>query len=226
MASNHQNRPRESRTDLIDRLSSASGFRPVHLARDGWLWLLASIAWVVAIGAYLDPIRPTSVGQLFGEPRFGIEMMLGALAALVSTRAAFALAVPGAATPRVIGLALLGIGLWLTALLVTFVTPSVEPSMFGKRESCEWEAYLLSVPPIVLGVLLQKRGAVLNPVAACAMVGVTAGLLPALFMQMACMVEPWHSLSHHAGPLLVVTVTATLLSWGYGQLERRRQARR
>lgn len=225
MASNHRNTPRGSRRELIDRLSSASKFRRVRLARDGWLWLLASIAWVVAIGAYLDPIRPTSIDQLIGEPRFSLEMMLGALAALVSTRAAFALAVPSAANPRVIGLALLGVGLWLTALVVTFVTPSLEPSMFGKREACEWEAYLLSVPPIVLGVLLQKRGAILNPIAASAMIGVSAGLLPALFMQMACMVDPWHSLSHHAGPMLVVTMAATLLSWAYGRLDRLRQPR-
>lgn len=225
MASNHQNQGRGSRDELIDRLSAQSRFQSVSTARNGWLWLLGSIVWVVGVGAFLDPMRSTSIEQLVSAPRFSLEMGLGALAALISTRAAFALAVPGAATPRVIWLAVLGVSLWLVALVWTFVTPSVEPSMFGKRESCEWEAYLLSVPPILLGVLLQKRGTVLNPVAASTMIGLTAGLLPALFMQMACMIDPWHSLSHHAGPMLVVTVAAALVSWTYQRLDQRRQPR-
>ncbi len=225
MASNQPNSPRGGRDELIARLSTDSAFQQIHSVRDGWLWLLASIAWVVAVGVLIDPIRSTSITQLLSEPRFSLEMALGAVAALVSTRAAFALAVPGTATPRVIGLAIVGVSLWLLALVSTFVTPALEPSMFGKRESCEWEAYLLSVPPIALGLMLQKRGAVLNPVVASTLVGVTAGLLPALFMQMACMVDPWHSLSHHAAPMLLVTAAAALLSWCFARRAHRAKRR-
>ncbi|MCR9278764.1 MAG: DUF1109 domain-containing protein [Pseudomonadaceae bacterium] len=225
MASNRQDNAGAEREELINRLSSQSAFTHADPQRRGWLWLVISIAWVIGIGLFLDPVRSTSFAQLVSVPRFSLEMFLGAVAALAGTRAAFALAVPGVATPRIIGLAWLSASLWLIAIALTFITPALEPSMFGKRESCEWEAYLLSVPPILLGVMLQKRGAVLNPIAASALTGLTAGLLPALFMQMACMVDPWHSLSHHVAPMLAVTAAATLLSWAYQAIESRRAPR-
>ena len=82
--------------------------------------------------------------------------------------------------------------------------------MFGKRAHCVLEAYLYSTPPLIAGYLLIYKRFSLNAVRAGVFLGISAGMLPALFMQISCMYDPRHILTHHLGPILIVIIGAIL----------------
>ena len=148
---------------LSARLTPAAPAKPLAFVL--CLWLAASVLYVVGITYLLGPYRTGFLAQLASEPRFLIEMAAAALIAAIPGR-------PGR-TVRAAGV-LLGI-VWLLHFVLGGVFPVLDPSMLGKREHCAFEAYVLSVPPLLALLWLQHRRFPLEPTRAAAY---AAPLLP------------------------------------------------
>ena len=191
--------------DLVDDLAPVTP-RPVT---GQWLaWLAASVLFVLLAIHLSGPIRPTAPAQLQEVPRFTLEMLVGVAAALALANAGFRAAVPGMLSARWLWLALGLAGLWLLNLVVGVVYPALEPSMLGKRDHCVFETLLYGMPPMLALLYWQRRMLALAPLPAAALTGLAAGILPALYMQVACMYDPGHALMFHVGPALALAAIA------------------
>jgi hypothetical protein len=207
---------------LIAALST--GLQPVRpppsVAIMALIWLAASVGFIIGITAWFGPIRATALTQLATEPRFLLETALGAVAIAFTALMAFRTAVPGAATRRAV---LIGIGLillWLANYLLGLAYPALEPSMLGKRDHCFVETLLFAAPPACLALLLSRRFYPLRPVYSTSLFCLAAAMLPALYMQIACMYVPAHILQMHILPGLLVTLAGTLCAWGWMRIRR------
>ena len=176
------------------------------------LWLAAAVAWVLGVGLALGPLRPDVADALLSRPLYLLEKVIGAAAALAFGWLAVSSAVPGRATRRLGSISGALLGAWLLFFLLGDWLVVLEPSMVGKRDHCALEAYLLSLPPLALLILLQRRRYPLSPVSATVIAAVAAALLPALFMQIGCMYEVEHILLHHVGPVFIIAVGAALVA--------------
>lgn len=211
-----------SRQDLINSLSHELEQAKPQPSIDliAGLWLLFSSAYVVVITHTLGPIRANALMQLITEPRFALEMACGLVAVLLTTLIAFRAAVPGALTPRftIVGVSILVI--WLVAYAVGLFSPSLEPSMLGKREHCLYETFLYALAPIAAAFFLTRRYYPLRPVYTALSFSIVAGMIPALYMQVACMYAPDHILMFHILPGLFVGVLGASLGLAYSKTKR------
>jgi hypothetical protein len=197
---------------LISALSSSlQPVRPVMAVElTALLWLLASAGFVVAVTHWLGPIRPNAIAQLGSEARFAMETLVGVMAIAVVAIAAFRASIPGALTRRFAALALCLMLLWLANYVIGLVSPALEPSMLGKRDHCFVETLVFSMPPALLALLLIHRRYPLRPVYGAALACLAAGMMPALYMQIACMYVPAHILQMHILPGLLVMLAGAL----------------
>ncbi len=198
---------------LIDRL--ADDLQPVRsvgprLGRGTLLWLTLSAVYVAAMTALIGPLRPGAMEQLVTHPRFLAECLVGALAIAVLARVGFRSAIPGALSRRALAIAAGLTLLWLLNYVVGFVSPALEPSMLGKRPHCYLETLILGLPPALAAVYWQHKLFPLRPMLSAALIGLAAGFLPALYMQIACMYAPGHILMWHILPGMVVACLAPL----------------
>jgi hypothetical protein len=185
------------------------------------LWLLASAALsILAIHLY-GPLRPGALQQLLNHPRFLLEILFGAATIVVLTLAGFRSAIPGMSSRRLgwIGLAMLS--LWLISYGIGLASPAMEPSMLGKRDHCIYEVLLLGTPTALFGTYLCTRWYPLEPVELGWRCGVAAGLIPALYMQVACMYDPAHALTAHMSPALILGAGCAALAWGLTKRKKR-----
>ncbi len=204
---------------LIDSL--VADLEPRRRAPRPWLialaWVLPAALFVVAVTGLAGPLRPTALSQLASEPRFLLETLLGAAAIGAAAVVAFYSAVPGA-LPRTGYAAALGLmGLWLLNYVVGLAYPALESSMLGKRDHCVLESFIYGVPPLVAALLLLRRLYPLQPLRSAALAGLVAGMLPALYMQIACMYAPAHILQFHILPGMIVALVAPLLMLALGR---------
>lgn len=201
------------RDDLLDSLTS--GLVPVapapNLGTLTLVWLLVSASYVVLLTHFMGPIRPTAISQLQSEPRFLLEMALGTLAAAGLAVVAFRAATPAALGRGLAAVAGAMAALWLAGFVAGLFSPALEPSMLGKRDHCYVETFVYAVPPLVGLLYWQRRLYPLQPEKAALLAGLAAGVLPALYMQIACMYQPSHILAFHIGPALAVAAVAPLL---------------
>ena len=176
-------------------------------------WFLSSAIYVVVVTHLLGPARPGAFSQLATEPRFLMESLLGAIAILWSSLLAFRAAIPAALSRQFAAGGLVLMVLWLAQYVIGVVSPALEPSMVGKRTYCYYETMFYALPPILVGLLLVRRLYPLRFVRTAMSLSLAAGMLPALYMQLACMYEPVHILSLHIFPgLLMVLVGAAIAS--------------
>ncbi len=92
--------------------------------------------------------------------------------------------------------------------------------MLGKRDHCVVEALLFGLPPALLALLLSYRFYPLRPVHSAFLFFMAAAMVPALYMQIACMYAPAHILQMHILPALLVTLVGTLCAWGWVRIRR------
>jgi hypothetical protein len=201
---------------LIENLSR--DLSPVAPARNvnlvGLAWLLASAVFVVTVTQWTDPLRPGVFGQFREAPRFLLETLLGVAAITWVGLLAFRSAVPGELTRKfaVAGLALMA--LWLAQYVIGLVSPALEPSEWGKRPYCYLETMIYSAPPILAALFIARRLYPLHYRRTAMLLALAAGMIPALFMQIACMYDPSHILLLHVLPgLSMVLVAAALAAW-------------
>jgi hypothetical protein len=184
------------------------------------LWLLASAAFsIVAIHAS-GALRPGALQQLLHHPRFLLEILLGVASIMLLALAAFRSAIPGVSSRRLARVGLAVLSLWLLNYGIGLVSPALEPSMLGKRDHCLVEVLLFGTPSALLAMYLCARWYPLEPVALGLRCGLAAGLIPALYMQIACMYDPAHALIAHMLPALIVGAGCALLAWVLARLKK------
>ena len=171
-----------NRDELLDSL--ASGVAPVKPAPDprllAGLWFTFSALYVVLTTQLLGPIRPTALVQLQTEPRFLLEMLVGAAVATGLAFTAFRTAIPGALNSGfTFVLGVLG-ALWLGGFVLGLASPALEPSMLGKRDHCFIETFVYALPPVLALIYWQRRLYALMPGQAAVWAGMAAGILPCL----------------------------------------------
>lgn len=200
------------RQSVIDRL--VADLSPVdppgRLPLLAAFWFLGSWVWVVAATLMMGPMRPGSLQQLVHEPHFGLETLAGLLAGAVVAWIAFAETVPGRSRRPIFLAAMSLTAIWLASHIIGFAYPALEPSMLGKRPYCVFETLIYAIPPVLAGLWLARRRYVLRSSKAGALIGLAAGMMPALFMQLACMYEPSHIMTFHIIPGLAIAVPAAL----------------
>lgn len=199
---------------LIENLSR--DLEPVAPASDvnrqGLAWLLLSALFVVLVTHLVDPVRPGAFGQLAAEPRFLLETLLGVAAIAWTGLLAFRSAVPGELTRK---FALAGVALmlvWLAQYVAGLVSPALEPSTLGKRSFCYLETMIYSVPPILAAVFLARRLYPLHYTRTAMSLALAAGMIPALYMQIACMYVPSHILQFHIAPGLAMVLAGAAVA--------------
>ena len=178
--------------------SLSTGLKPVRsqLPVDliALLWLVSSAAFVMAITHLFGPLRPNALAQLATEPRFLLETLLGVAAISYTAVVAFR----------------------------SLTYPALEPSMLGKRDHCVFETFMFAVPPACLAFLLTRRLYPLKPVYSALLFSLVAGMLPALYMQLACMYAPLHIIQMHIIPGLLVMLAGGTAAWLISRVKRRR----
>lgn len=194
--------------ELIARLSR--DLAPVSPAPNvnalSMAWVSLSAIYVVAMTHLVGPIRPGAYSQLVSEPRFLLESLLGAAAIVWVGIAAFRAAIPAVLTRAFATAGVVLLALWLAQYVFGLVDPALEPSTLGKRGHCYFETMVYSFPPILIAVFLIRRLYPLEFVRTSMMLGLAAGMLPALYMQLACMYEPVHILGLHILPGLAMVL--------------------
>lgn len=174
-------------------------------------WFLLSAIYTVAVTHLFGPVRPGAFSQLASEPRFLLETMLGVAAILWTALLALRSAVPAALSKQFAATGMVLMTLWLAQYVIGFISPALEPSSLGKRTYCYVETLAYALPVILAGLYFVRRLYPLRPVRTAMSIGLVAGMLPALYMQLACMYEPLHILAFHILPgLLMVGVGAAI----------------
>lgn len=196
---------------LISNLSR--GLTPVKPPPDlnklGIAWYLSGAIYVVVVTQLFGPIRPGALTQLATEPRFLLETMLGVAATLWISLLAFRSSVPAALSRRFAVAGLVLLALWLVQYVIGVFSPALEPSELGARQHCYLETMLYALPMILAGLYFVRRLHPLRPVRTAMSIGLAAGMLPALYMQIACKYDPIHILTFHISPgLLMVAASA------------------
>jgi hypothetical protein len=200
--------------ELIANLSR--DLAPVSPAPNAnWLaasWCLISAIYVVMMTHLMDPIRPGALSQLVSEPRFLLESLLGVVAIVWTSLLGFRAAVPAALNRQFAAAGFVLMALWLAQYVVGLVSPALEPSTLGKRGHCYIETMVYAVPPILAALFLVRRLYPLRFVHTAMSLSLAAGMLPALYMQLACMYEPVHILAFHIIPGLAMVLMGAVLA--------------
>ena len=203
----------QSRIDLIKDLSSdVPVVRPrTNLLLISILWFICSWIYVVGLSLYLGPLREGAILSLITSPQFAFESSVGLISGALFCVLAFRESIPGLRHQWLVYLSYLSAIAWISCYIVGLTYPALDPSLFGKRAHCVLEAYLYSIPPLLIGYFLIYKRYPLNPLRAGIFMGISAGMLPALFMQISCMYDPRHILTHHLGPAVVAIAVGALL---------------
>jgi len=202
---------KERHRSLISDLSRdlAPVSNPKKINSLAMAWFLFSACYIVLVTDLIDPIRPGALTQLITNPRFLLETLLGLAAIFWTSLAAFRSSVPAALSKQFATAGTVLLVLWLAQYLIGLFSPALNPSTLGERPHCWLETMLYAVPVILAGLYFVRRFYPLRPVRTAMSIGLAAGMLPALYMQIACMYNPAHILIFHILPgSLMVGVSA------------------
>ena len=204
-----------NRDELIRELSAnLETVRPAPAPElPALVWLLASSAFVVALTHLWGPIRPNALQQLGTQPRFFIETTWGLVAIACTAIVAFRAGVPGALDSRFARFSAAMMTVWLASYVIGLYSPALEPSMLGKRPHCMWETMVYALPPMLAGFVVMRRLHPLRPVQTAMAIGLVSGMIPALYMQIACMYVPAHILQFHVLPGMFIPLVGAVIAW-------------
>ena len=166
----------------------------------GGVWFLIALLLSSLVMFFIQPFRPGVLVQIQTVPLFAVELVSGFCALALLSIAAFKSAVPGESKHYLLlGFACLLV--WLSVVLSGFVEPILHPSMAGKRETCYFEAVLYSTSCALFSIFLLQRRYSLQPLVTAGVAAIWVGFVPAYLMQVSCMHEANHSLTHHLLPM-------------------------
>jgi hypothetical protein len=207
---------RDRQQELIAKLTAE--LTPVRVAtpplRVAGLWWLGSWLFVILVTLLTGPVRPGSFAQLATHTQFAAESLVGLLAAALIAAWAFEDSIPGTRRRGLLRIGLATAAVWVIAYVVGLQYPALEPSMAGKRTGCMLQTLLFAGPPTVVGIwLIHRNYRPLAPLRSAALIGLAGAMLPALFMQFACMYDPAHILRFHILPIPGVVVVGVIGAW-------------
>lgn len=204
--------PAEQIQELVDDLTPVTPI--ARVGRVTAQWVVGSSAFVVIAMLALGPLREGCLGELIAHPRFLTETLLMALVPIFASVTALECAVPGGTKARFFaGATLALVAGWCAAVTYSYlVEPSLPLSMAGKREYCFYETLVLSLVPIGLALAAIRRRFALDRLRAAVFAGLAGAAIPAVIMQIACMVTPSHVLTHHAFPVLLLALATAGLA--------------
>lgn len=202
--------------ELIARLTAE--LTPVRAAspplRVAGLWWLGSWLFVISVTLLTGPLRPGAFVQLVTSAQFAAESLAGLLAAALIAAWAFEDSIPGTRRQGLLHVGLAAAAMWLIAYVAGLEYPALELSMAGKRADCVLQTLLFAGPPMAAGIwLIQRNYLPLAPLRSAALIGLAGAMLPALFMQFACMYDPAHILRFHILPIPGVVLAGVLGAW-------------
>jgi hypothetical protein len=200
------------RKTLIANLSEdLAPARPATgINRRALAWFLAGVVFVVGATFLAGPVRPGAFQQLLTEPRFLLETLLGLASIAWLSLAAFRSAIPAALSRRFLAGGFILMALWLLQYVAGLVSPALEPTQAGKRPFCYLETFFYGLPIVLAGLYFVRRLYPLNVLLTALAVGLVGGMLPALYMQLACMYDPTHILVFHILPGLLAASAALI----------------
>ncbi|MCR9097124.1 MAG: DUF1109 domain-containing protein [bacterium] len=171
------------------------------------LGVLATSLALLALGAFRD-------GALadLQTPRVALEFLFGVATLVALARAGLEAGVPG--SPPLLRLVAPAVALgvvWLGVALGPIPLHGPDPSMVGKRAHCFLEGLAITLLPAAWGLRAIRRRSLGAGALGGALIGLAAGALPAVAMQLACMYDPEHALHFHFTPMLVGGGIAALL---------------
>ena len=213
-----------TRDEWIDRL--VSDLTPVAAPprpwRDVGVWLVLAWASTLLLTVLMGPFRAGAAAEWLASSRFQLETVVVALASVVTGALVARAAIPARGSARSPLLAaLLLLGAWALLLAWAHAVPPFPLDMTGKRAACVLEVLADAALPCALGLWwLRRRYAVLAPGLVGAALGLAAGAIPAIVMQLACVYEPTHALRFHLGPVVICGLLGAVL--GRVVLARRR----
>ena len=176
------------------------------------VFLVPSLICLTAIMWYLQPFRPGFLEQILNFPRFSLEIFFGYAAAILAIAIGFIMSVPGAKEEKFVrNLIRIGVILFAGVFLYSLSSPSMPITMAGKRGFCIFEVAIFGGVLAILLIAFHRRSVFFKPTASSLFIGIGCALLPAITMQLACMYNPQHALTHHYGPILVVTAFSIIL---------------
>ena len=184
---------------------------PINSDLLAFLWLLGSLVYCLTIIHLPGPIRSNAFSQLIAEPRFMLEMFAGLTAIVLTTVAAFRRTLPGALSKPIQMTARIAVLFWIGLNVYGLFDPAITPSTDGYRSYCVFETFIYALPPLFSAGFLARRRLVLELTHTGFGLGLAAGMIPAWYMQMACMYAPEHMLKFHLLPAIVVAVLGLLL---------------
>lgn len=170
------------------------------------LWSGLSVILIVGIMLVIQPFRANFYEQLSSK-KFFLETLFSILPFISLGFLCLRLAIPGLRVSRLFFLlALSPFFLFLLSIgYGHFGGPSLPPTMAGKRPYCFYEVLVLSWIPILVMVQLIRRAHAFVNIRLAFMVGLAGSALPMALMQVACMYDPAHILSHHIFGAVIVT---------------------
>ncbi len=193
--------------------------RPYPVGIEVCLWAIVSIPFVLSVTALTGPFRPGFLTQLVESPRFFIETFLGIAVAIFAAYSGILHAIPGAKETKAFqNITIVGAFVWVTFFLYGLLNPSLEPSMVGKRPYCFYETLMYAIVPFAMLFFTLKQGATIMRGTAGALIGISACVLPAVAMQVACMYDPYHVLTMHLFPVVIISTAGTV--WCVSQLDK------
>jgi hypothetical protein len=202
-----------AREQLIAQLGA--DLRPVTKPAGGAavlaLWLLGGGAMSLCALLLAGPFRSGSMQQLAASPRFLLESLLGVVTIVALGVAGLRLAIPTITPLRSrVAWPLVLLAAWLALYAYGFHAPSLPPSMDGKRAHCVLEAAVDGLPALLWGLWLARRWWPLHGAWTGGLLGLSAGAMPALLMQLACMYSPSHIFLFHLLPGLALAAVGAL----------------
>ena len=208
--------------ELIDDLSKE--LEPVKPALNvgavALAWVLLSAVLGVVATHLAGPARPGAFAQLLAHPRFLLESLLGVVAIAWVSVTVFRASIPAGLTRTFAWVGGVLMSAWILQYVIGLLYPALEPSSNGVRAACYFETMAYALPPTLAAVFIVRRLYPLNFLRTAMAIGLAAGMIPALYMQFACMYEPVHILEFHILPGLVMVIAGLLLGVFMGRRAR------
>ena len=188
----------------IDRVESSGAPPALHRpSRVALAWLGAIWLAVAAYVAFTGGWRPGVDAEIAGSVRFASQLAVGLAISGIAAIGALRLSIPGLSNQAHWRLVMLSLAaLWLSLFAWDALQPHVEPSMLGKRPGCYREVVAVGLfgSLALLPSLLRRRP--MAPRLSAALLFGGATWVSTIAMQVACMVEPFHALTHHVAPAI------------------------
>ena len=212
------NGPDKPRSEVIGNL--VADLSPVHhpgrTHARALAWLTGTAIVITGLMLVRAPFRPGFAEQLLAHPRFALESALGAAAIASLALAAFHRVLPAVRAPWLrTGVPLVATAAWIGLTIYGLTDPALAPSMAGKRPHCFLEVLFLGLPALAAGILILRTYFPLQGVRCGFLLGLTAGAIPALLMQFACMYLVPHMLQFHFLPGFALAGLGALAGYAF-----------